>query len=66
MKTGSVFWASLTALSYFYMVSAWGGYVFIINLVPLHTFVLILIGRYTSKLYVGKILNFSLFIYFSA
>ncbi|VDN54963.1 unnamed protein product [Dracunculus medinensis] len=53
VKTGSVFWASLTALSYFYMVSAWGGYVFIINLVPLHTFVLILIGRYTSKLYVA-------------
>lgn len=36
------------------MVSAWGGYVFIINLIPLHVLVLIVIGRYTSKLYVGR------------
>lgn len=27
MKTGSVFWGILTAGCYFYMVSAWGGYV---------------------------------------
>ncbi|VDM07516.1 unnamed protein product [Wuchereria bancrofti] len=54
VKTGSVFWATLTALSYFYMVSAWGGYLFIINLIPLHVLTLILIGRYCSKLYIGK------------
>ncbi|KAL4001849.1 Oligosaccharyl transferase STT3 subunit family protein [Acanthocheilonema viteae] len=53
VKTGSVFWATLTALSYFYMVSAWGGYVFIINLIPLHVLTLILIGRYCSKLYIA-------------
>uniref|UniRef100_A0A915BMQ0 dolichyl-diphosphooligosaccharide--protein glycotransferase n=3 Tax=Parascaris univalens TaxID=6257 RepID=A0A915BMQ0_PARUN len=53
VKTGSVFWGSLTALSYFYMVSAWGGYVFIINLIPLHVLTLVLIGRYSSKLYVA-------------
>ena len=35
-------------------VSAWGGYVFIINLVPLHVFVLLLMGRYSSRVYVGK------------
>ncbi|KAF4518973.1 hypothetical protein B566_EDAN007760 [Ephemera danica] len=51
VKTGSVFWASLAALSYFYMVSAWGGYVFIINLVPLHVFGLLLMGRYSARLY---------------
>lgn len=51
MKTGSVYWASLTALSYFYMVSAWGGYVFIINLIPLHVFTLLLMGRYSTRLY---------------
>ncbi|VDK66598.1 unnamed protein product, partial [Anisakis simplex] len=54
VKTGSIFWASLTALSYFYMVSAWGGYVFIINLIPLHVLALIMIGRYSSKIYVGE------------
>ncbi|XP_059610178.1 dolichyl-diphosphooligosaccharide--protein glycosyltransferase subunit STT3B [Phlebotomus argentipes] len=51
VKTGSVFWASMAALSYFYMVSAWGGYVFIINLIPLHVFVLLIMGRYSPRLF---------------
>ena len=55
VKTGSVFWATMTALSYLYMVSAWGGYVFIINLIPLHVFFLLLMGRFSSKIYVGKL-----------
>lgn len=41
----------MAALSYFYMVSAWGGYVFIINLIPLHVFVLLLMGRYSHRLF---------------
>lgn len=53
VKTGSVFWAVLTALSYFYMVSAWGGYVFIINLIPLHVLVLVISGNYTNKVYIA-------------
>ncbi|CAJ0593265.1 unnamed protein product [Cylicocyclus nassatus] len=53
LKTGSVMWASFCALSYFYMVSAWGGYVFIINLIPLHVLALIIIGRYSSRLFVA-------------
>lgn len=52
VKTGSQMFASLTAISYFYMVLSWGGYVFIINLIPLHVMVLVLIGRYTKQLYV--------------
>lgn len=55
VKTGSVYWATLTALSYLYMVSAWGGYVFIINLIPLHVFFLLLMGRYSNRIYVGKL-----------
>ncbi|XP_019864980.1 dolichyl-diphosphooligosaccharide--protein glycosyltransferase subunit STT3B [Aethina tumida] len=51
VKTGSVFWAVAAALSYFYMVSAWGGYVFIINLIPLHVFVLLLMGRFSNRLF---------------
>ncbi|CAG9862007.1 unnamed protein product [Phyllotreta striolata] len=51
VKTGSVFWAVAASLSYFYMVSAWGGYVFIINLIPLHVFVLLLMGRYSNRLF---------------
>ncbi|KAG4084194.1 STT3 subunit of Oligosaccharyl transferase [Neocallimastix lanati (nom. inval.)] len=53
VKTGSSFWAACTALFYFYMVSAWGGYIFIINLIPLHVFALLLMGRYSQRLYVA-------------
>ncbi|CCD24678.1 dolichyl-diphosphooligosaccharide--protein glycosyltransferase subunit STT3 NDAI_0D03640 [Naumovozyma dairenensis CBS 421] len=52
-KTGSILYSSFAALFYFYMVSAWGGYVFITNLIPFHIFLLILMGRFTSKLYVA-------------
>ncbi|AMD21505.1 HER227Cp [Eremothecium sinecaudum] len=51
MKTGSIMHSTFAALFYFYMVSAWGGYVFITNLIPLHVFLLILMGRYNSRLY---------------
>ena len=51
VKIGSVLYASICALSYFYMVSAWGGYVFITNMIPLHVFVLLLMGRYHARLY---------------
>lgn len=53
VKNGSMFWGACTALFYGYMVSAWGGYVFITNLLPLHAFVLICMGRYSPRLYVS-------------
>lgn len=53
IKNGSAMWGALTALFYGYMVSAWGGYVFITNLLPLHAFVLICMGRYSPRLYVS-------------
>ncbi|UYV73392.1 STT3B [Cordylochernes scorpioides] len=53
VKTGTILWATLTALAYFYMVSAWGGYVFIINLIPLHVFVLLLMGRFSHRIYIA-------------
>ncbi|KAI9740558.1 MAG: oligosaccharyl transferase stt3 subunit [Cirrosporium novae-zelandiae] len=53
LKNGSAMWGALTALFYGYMVSAWGGYVFITNLLPLHAFVLILMGRFSPRLYVS-------------
>ncbi|CAF9904111.1 MAG: oligosaccharyl transferase stt3 subunit [Alectoria fallacina] len=60
VKNGSAMWGALTALFYGYMVSAWGGYVFITNLLPLHTFVLICMGRYSPRLYVSYSTWFSL------
>lgn len=53
LRLGSVMAASLAAISYMYMVSAWGGYVFIINLIPLHVLVLILMGKFSNRLYVA-------------
>jgi dolichyl-diphosphooligosaccharide--protein glycosyltransferase len=53
VNTGSMLWASACALSYYYMVAAWGGYVFIINVIPIYTLILIAAGRYSSRLYVA-------------
>ncbi|KAA8896303.1 Oligosaccharyl transferase STT3 subunit-domain-containing protein [Sphaerosporella brunnea] len=53
LKLGSAFWGALCALFYFYMVAAWGGYVFITNMIPLHAFVLVLMGRFSARLYVA-------------
>ncbi|KAJ5936373.1 Dolichyl-diphosphooligosaccharide--protein glycosyltransferase subunit stt3 [Penicillium verhagenii] len=53
VKNGSIMWGALTALFYGYMVSAWGGYVFITNLIPLHVFVLLCMGRYSSRTYIA-------------
>uniref|UniRef100_A0AAY4EB98 Dolichyl-diphosphooligosaccharide--protein glycosyltransferase subunit STT3B n=1 Tax=Denticeps clupeoides TaxID=299321 RepID=A0AAY4EB98_9TELE len=41
------------ALFFSFMVSAWGGYVFIINLIPLHVFVLLLMQRFSRRLYIA-------------
>jgi dolichyl-diphosphooligosaccharide--protein glycosyltransferase len=38
---------------YFYMVAAWGGYVFIMNLIPLYVLFLIIIGRTDVKVYIA-------------
>lgn len=48
-----MFWSCLCALSYYYMVAAWGGYVFIINIIPIYVLILIIGGRYSHRLYVA-------------
>nr|KAJ3419464.1 oligosaccharyl transferase stt3 subunit [Polyrhizophydium stewartii] len=53
LKNGSAFYGAMTALFYFYMVSSWGGYVFITNLIPLHVFALMLMGRFSTRIYVA-------------
>ena len=47
----SFYFGALAGLAYFNMVAAWGGYVFVINLVGVHAAVLILLGRHSSKLH---------------
>ncbi|CAM9443152.1 unnamed protein product [Discosporangium mesarthrocarpum] len=53
VNTGSMMWSCLTALAYFYMVAAWGGYVFIINIIPIYVVVMVTAGRYSSRLYIA-------------
>merc|ERR1719422_1017718 len=53
VKTGSIFWGALCSLAYFYMVSSWGGYVFLINLIPLHVLMLMITGRFSHRIYVA-------------
>ncbi|RVW96263.1 Dolichyl-diphosphooligosaccharide--protein glycosyltransferase subunit STT3A [Vitis vinifera] len=53
LNTGSLFYATLNAITYFYMVCSWGGYTFIINLIPMHVLLCIVTGRYSSRLYIA-------------
>ena len=69
LKEGSVLYGTSAAVFYFYMVAAWGkpvpkflgsplkqlkgGYVFITNMIPLHALVLVLMGRFSNRLYVS-------------
>merc|ERR1719186_1186388 len=41
VKTGNVYYASLCAVAYFYMVSSWGGYVLMIS------------GRFSHRIYIA-------------
>ena len=43
-----------------FQVSSWGGYVFLINLIPLHVFTLMICGRYSHKVYVAYSTVYSL------
>jgi len=48
---GSYTFGVLCGLCYIYMVAAWGGFVFVLNMIGVHAAALILLGRYTSKLH---------------
>ncbi|KAK1421027.1 hypothetical protein QVD17_23074 [Tagetes erecta] len=53
LNTGSLFYATLNSFAYFYMVCSWGGYTFIINLIPMHVLLCIVTGRYSPRLYIA-------------
>eukprot|EP00186_Timspurckia_oligopyrenoides_P002217 CAMPEP_0182448066 /NCGR_PEP_ID=MMETSP1172-20130603/23232_1 /TAXON_ID=708627 /ORGANISM="Timspurckia oligopyrenoides, Strain CCMP3278" /LENGTH=710 /DNA_ID=CAMNT_0024644787 /DNA_START=121 /DNA_END=2250 /DNA_ORIENTATION=+ len=53
VNTGSIAWMSIASLAYMYMVSTWGGYIFIINIIPIYVLVMLLLGRYSHRLYVA-------------
>lgn len=43
----------LCSLAYFYMVAAWGGYTFIINIIPIYVLGLIFIKKFNMKVYIA-------------
>ena len=49
----SAYIGALAALAYFNMVAAWGGYIFVINLIGVHAAALVGMGRYSNKLYIS-------------
>ena len=53
VNTGSILWSVMCTLSYFYMVAAWGGYNFIINIIPIFVLGTIFINRFSMKIYVA-------------
>jgi dolichyl-diphosphooligosaccharide--protein glycosyltransferase len=53
VRSGSMAWATLAALAYLYMVAAWGGYIFIINVVPAHVLASLFMGVYSQRMYVA-------------
>jgi dolichyl-diphosphooligosaccharide--protein glycosyltransferase len=52
-NTGSILWSLACTLNYFYMVISWGGYSFIINLIPVFVLGLIFINKFNMKIYVA-------------
>ncbi|KAL3780944.1 hypothetical protein ACHAWO_003984 [Cyclotella atomus] len=43
----------LTGIAYFYMVATWGGYIFVLNLIGAHAALLVLLGRFSNKVYLA-------------
>jgi dolichyl-diphosphooligosaccharide--protein glycosyltransferase len=44
-------WGVVTGLAYVYMVAAWGGFTFVLNMIVFHAFVLVLLGRFNQNLH---------------
>ena len=53
VNTGSIMWSVLCALQYFYMVAAWGGYSFIINIIPIFVLGTMFINKFSMRVYVA-------------
>lgn len=49
----SYLFGALAGVAYFNMVAAWGGYVFVLNLIGVHAAFLVLFGRFSTKVYLS-------------
>jgi len=56
LRTGekySYLFGILAGVAYFYMVAAWGGYIFVLNMIGAHAALLVLLGRFSNKVYLS-------------
>lgn len=53
VNTGSIMWSVACTLQYFYMVAAWGGYSFIINIIPIFVLCIIFANKFNMKIYIA-------------
>ena len=56
-NTGSILWSVGSALSYFYMVASWGGYSFIINIIPIFVLFTLITHKAEEKDKFSKIMT---------
>ena len=50
-SNGSWWIGAFAGLAYVYMVAAWGGFIFVLNMIALHAAGLVVLNRYSSKLH---------------
>ncbi|WIA39883.1 hypothetical protein OEZ86_013325 [Tetradesmus obliquus] len=53
VNSGSLRWGTINLLAYFYMVLSWGGYSFVINLIPIYCLACVVTGRLTARHYLA-------------
>lgn len=60
VNTGSILWSVACTLNYFYMVLSWGGYTFIINMIPAFVLGCLFIGKFNNKIYISYSIFYTL------
>jgi dolichyl-diphosphooligosaccharide--protein glycosyltransferase len=61
----TIIYSSLAGLSLFYLAAEWAGSLFPLDLIPLYAIVLVLIGRYSKKLFLSYSLSMGIFMVFT-
>jgi dolichyl-diphosphooligosaccharide--protein glycosyltransferase len=61
----TVIYSTLTGLSLFYLAAEWAGSLFPLDLIPLYVVVLVVIGRYSKKLFLSYSISMGIFLLFT-
>ena len=52
-ERSAIVFGAATGFAYIFMVATWGGYVFVLNMIGVHAAGLIILGRYSRKLWIA-------------